>query len=155
MIKLATRSNFMTFNTLTSLGPPFCRTIRRHFIWAQHSLGLQWSSGCAFCGAMGRVNNRTKASASETAGKSENRRLSNADRSAYFARREAAKILRRVLEGDAQRRAVASIKSLVYAPSVRNKKGTFALVCKTLKCKFWTKALSRNECWMILKSTLV
>ncbi|XP_038898177.1 28S rRNA (cytosine-C(5))-methyltransferase-like isoform X1 [Benincasa hispida] len=82
---------------------------------------------------MGRVTNRTKPSASGTAGKSENRRMSNADRSAYFARREAAKILRRVLEGDAQRRAVASIKSLVYAPSVRNKKGTFALVCKTLK----------------------
>ncbi|CAK9317335.1 unnamed protein product [Citrullus colocynthis] len=82
---------------------------------------------------MGRVNNRTNASASRTAGKSESRRMSNADRSAYFARREAAKILRRVLEGDAQRRAVASIKSLVYAPSVRNKKGTFALVCKTLK----------------------
>uniref|UniRef100_A0A0A0L2U2 SAM-dependent MTase RsmB/NOP-type domain-containing protein n=1 Tax=Cucumis sativus TaxID=3659 RepID=A0A0A0L2U2_CUCSA len=83
--------------------------------------------------AMGRVNNRTKASASGAAGKSEMRRMSNADRSAYFARREAAKVLRRVLEGDAQRRAIASIKTLVYAPSVRNKKGTFALVCKTLK----------------------
>ncbi|XP_022936709.1 probable 28S rRNA (cytosine-C(5))-methyltransferase [Cucurbita moschata] len=82
---------------------------------------------------MGRVNPRTKPSVAGTAGKSESRRMSNADRSAYFARREAAKILRRVLEGDAQRRAVASIKSLVYAPSVRNKKGTFALVCKTLK----------------------
>lgn len=85
---------------------------------------------------MGRVNPRTKPSVAGTAGKSESRRMSNADRSAYFARREAAKILRRVLEGDAHRRAVASIKSLVYAPSVRNKKGTFALVCKTLKCKF-------------------
>ncbi|KAL0545487.1 hypothetical protein IC582_015372 [Cucumis melo] len=82
---------------------------------------------------MGRVNNRTKVSPSRAAYKSENRKMSNADRSAYFARREAAKILRRVLEGDAQRRAIASIKSLVYAPSVRNKKGTFALVCKTLK----------------------
>ncbi|KAG6591478.1 25S rRNA (cytosine-C(5))-methyltransferase NSUN5, partial [Cucurbita argyrosperma subsp. sororia] len=82
---------------------------------------------------MGRVNPRTKPSVAGTAGKSESRRMSNADRSAYFARREAARILRRVLEGDAHRRAVASIKSLVYAPSVRNKKGTFALVCKTLK----------------------
>lgn len=102
---------------------------------------LDRSSECSFRGVMGRVNNRTNASASGTAGKSENRRMSNADRSAYFARREAAKILRRVLEGDAQRRAVASIKSLVYAPSVRNKKGTFALVCKTLKCKFFPEMI--------------
>ncbi|KAI4387605.1 hypothetical protein MLD38_000026 [Melastoma candidum] len=54
---------------------------------------------------------------------------SNAERSAYFARREAAK----VLQGDSRRRAVGSIKSLVYSPSVRNKKATFALVCQTLK----------------------
>ncbi|KAG6608350.1 hypothetical protein SDJN03_01692, partial [Cucurbita argyrosperma subsp. sororia] len=40
--------------------------------------------------------NRTEGSA---AGKEDNRRMSNAERSAYFARREAAKILRRVLEG--------------------------------------------------------
>ncbi|KAK1312141.1 hypothetical protein QJS10_CPA07g00713 [Acorus calamus] len=53
--------------------------------------------------------------------------------SAYFARREAARVLRTVLRGDARRRAVGSIKSLVYSPSVRNKKGTFALVCQTLK----------------------
>ncbi|KAG9446457.1 hypothetical protein H6P81_012585 [Aristolochia fimbriata] len=58
---------------------------------------------------------------------------SKADRSAYFARREAAKILRCVLQGDANRKAVASIKSLVYSPSVRNKKATYALVCQTLK----------------------
>ncbi|GAB2285916.1 Putative 28S rRNA (cytosine-C(5))-methyltransferase [Dionaea muscipula] len=62
------------------------------------------------------------------------KRLSNAERSAYFARREAAKVLRAVLQGDAQRRALGSIKSLVYSPSIRNKKATFALVCQTLKC---------------------
>eukprot|EP01018_Ginkgo_biloba_P010642 Gb_29746 [translate_table: standard] len=56
-----------------------------------------------------------------------------AERSQHFARREAAKVLRCVLKGDAERRAVASIKSLVYKPSVRNKKGTLALVCQTLK----------------------
>jgi len=56
-----------------------------------------------------------------------------AERSAYFARREAAKVLRVVLEGDAKRRALASIKSLIYQPSVRNKKATFALLCETLK----------------------
>ncbi|XP_028777336.1 probable 28S rRNA (cytosine-C(5))-methyltransferase isoform X2 [Neltuma alba] len=65
--------------------------------------------------------------------KDEKQRMSGAERSAYFARREAAKVLRIVLRGDAQRRAVASIKSLIYRPSVRNKKGTFALVCQTLK----------------------
>ncbi|KAJ4709007.1 RNA (C5-cytosine) methyltransferase [Melia azedarach] len=64
---------------------------------------------------------------------SRNGRLSNTERSAYFARREAAKVLRLVLQGDARRRAVGSIKSLVYSPSVRNKKATFALVCQTLK----------------------
>ncbi|EYU20321.1 hypothetical protein ABFS82_01G010100 [Erythranthe guttata] len=58
---------------------------------------------------------------------------SNAERSALFARREAAKVLRSTLQGDARRRAVGSIKSLVYSPSVRNKKATFALVCQTLK----------------------
>lgn len=65
----------------------------------------------------------------------ENRRRINAERSAYFARREAAKVLRLVLQGDARRRAVGTIKSLVYSPSVRNKRGTFALVCQTLKRK--------------------
>lgn len=60
-------------------------------------------------------------------------RLSSGDRSAYFARREAAKVLGTVLEGDARRRAVGSIKSLIYKPSIRNKKATFALVCQTLK----------------------
>lgn len=57
-----------------------------------------------------------------------------AERAAYFARREAAGVLRQVLRADATRRATASIKSLVYSPSVRNKKATFALVCQTLKC---------------------
>ncbi|KAG5018501.1 hypothetical protein AAZX31_06G050400 [Glycine max] len=60
-------------------------------------------------------------------------KLKGADRSAYFARREAAKVLKVVLEGDAKRRALASIKSLIYQPSVRNKKATFALICQTLK----------------------
>ncbi|KAK2640100.1 hypothetical protein Ddye_027895 [Dipteronia dyeriana] len=67
------------------------------------------------------------------ANRSKNQRLSSADRSAYFARREAAKVLRSVLQGDARRRALGSIKTLVYNPSVRNKKATFALVCQTLK----------------------
>ncbi|KAM0944768.1 putative 16S rRNA (cytosine(967)-C(5))-methyltransferase [Dioscorea sansibarensis] len=58
---------------------------------------------------------------------------SGVERSAYFARREAAKVLRSALQGDARRRAVGSIKSLVYSPSIRNKKATFALVCQTLK----------------------
>ncbi|XP_010495515.1 PREDICTED: uncharacterized protein LOC104772622 [Camelina sativa] len=56
-----------------------------------------------------------------------------AERSALYARREAANVLRSVLRGDAERRAVASIKSLVFSPSVRNKRATFALVCETLK----------------------
>lgn len=85
---------------------------------------------------MSRFKKRPAAT-SEAAEKPENRRPSSADRSAYFARREAAKVLRTVLQGDAKRRAVGSIKSLVYSPSVRNKRGTFALVCETLKCKFF------------------
>ncbi|KAG7610446.1 SAM-dependent methyltransferase RsmB/NOP2-type [Arabidopsis suecica] len=60
-------------------------------------------------------------------------KFSSLERSALYARREAANILRTVLRGDAERRAVASIKSLVLSPSVRNKRGTFALVCETLK----------------------
>ncbi|GLT25612.1 hypothetical protein SLA2020_007320 [Shorea laevis] len=75
----------------------------------------------------------TAKTSSAAAGKSKKSRLSNAERSAYFARREAAKVLRSVLQGDARRRAVGSIKSLVYSPSVKNKKATFALVCQTLK----------------------
>ncbi|XP_068330671.1 25S rRNA (cytosine-C(5))-methyltransferase NSUN5 [Pyrus communis] len=67
------------------------------------------------------------------ADKSENRRRLNMERSAYFSRREAAKVLKLVLQGDAKKRSVGTIKSLVYSPSVRNKKGTFALVCQTLK----------------------
>ncbi|XP_047971504.1 25S rRNA (cytosine-C(5))-methyltransferase NSUN5 isoform X1 [Salvia hispanica] len=69
----------------------------------------------------------------EKDGKPAGKRQSNAERSAYFARREAAKVLRSALQGDARRRAIGSIKSLVYGPSVRNKKATFALVCETLK----------------------
>ncbi|KAI3803226.1 hypothetical protein L1987_31375 [Smallanthus sonchifolius] len=61
------------------------------------------------------------------------RRQSNIERSSYFARREAAKVLRSVLQGDANRRAVGSIKTLVYSPTIKNKKATFALVCQTLK----------------------
>ncbi|XP_057432245.1 25S rRNA (cytosine-C(5))-methyltransferase NSUN5 [Lotus japonicus] len=60
-------------------------------------------------------------------------KLKGAERSAHFARREAAKILKTVLEGDAKRRALASIKTLIYKPSIRNKKATFALICQTLK----------------------
>lgn len=62
---------------------------------------------------------------------------SNGERSAYFARREAAKVLGSVLEGDARRQAVGSIKSLIYRPCIRNKKATFALVCQTLKRMFF------------------
>ncbi|GFZ15558.1 S-adenosyl-L-methionine-dependent methyltransferases superfamily protein [Actinidia rufa] len=80
---------------------------------------------------MGRLKkSATTTSASQ---KQEKGRPSNAERSAYFARREAAKVLRSVIQGDAKRRAVGSIKSLVYSPSIRNKRGTFALVCQTLK----------------------
>ncbi|XP_071742057.1 25S rRNA (cytosine-C(5))-methyltransferase NSUN5-like isoform X2 [Rutidosis leptorrhynchoides] len=71
----------------------------------------------------------TKAQATEP----KNRRLTNAERSSYFARREAAKVLKTVLQGDVKRKAVGSIKTLVYSPSIRNKKATFALVCQTLK----------------------
>ncbi|KAH9614650.1 hypothetical protein KSS87_015629 [Heliosperma pusillum] len=60
-------------------------------------------------------------------------KMSKGERSAYFGRREAAKILCKVLQGDARRRATASIKSLVFCPTVRNKKATFALLCQTLK----------------------
>jgi hypothetical protein len=57
------------------------------------------------------------------------------ERAAFFARREAATVLRRVLRGDASKRSGGSIKSLVFSPSVRNKRACFALVCQTLKCK--------------------
>ncbi|KAL6965762.1 putative 28S rRNA (cytosine-C(5))-methyltransferase [Sarracenia purpurea var. burkii] len=73
------------------------------------------------------------ANTTSAAEKPGNRQPSNAERSSYFARREAAKVLRSVVQGDARRRAVGSIKSLVYGPSIRNKKATFALVCQTLK----------------------
>lgn len=74
-----------------------------------------------------------------------------AERAAYFARREAAGVLRQVLRADATRRATASIKSLVYSPSVRNKKATFALVCQTLKC---TLSLSLSKSLAPLTHTL-
>ncbi|XP_015572976.1 25S rRNA (cytosine-C(5))-methyltransferase NSUN5 isoform X3 [Ricinus communis] len=70
---------------------------------------------------------------SGAAGKSETRQLTRPERSGFYARREAANVLKRVLQGHAQRRATGSIKSLVYSPSVRNKRATFALVCQTLK----------------------
>ncbi|RZC15162.1 putative 28S rRNA (cytosine-C(5))-methyltransferase isoform B [Glycine soja] len=73
---------------------------------------------------------KTKKSGEENGGKL---KFKGAERSAYFARREAAKVLKVILEGDAKRRALASIKSLIYQPSVRNKKATFALICQTLK----------------------
>ncbi|KAI4379631.1 hypothetical protein MLD38_005905 [Melastoma candidum] len=76
---------------------------------------------------------------------------SNAERSAYFARREAAKVLRSVLQGDSRRRAVGSIKSLVYSPSVRNKKATFALVCQTLKYLPVIKAVLEDSRVLISK----
>ncbi|CAH8363160.1 unnamed protein product [Eruca vesicaria subsp. sativa] len=60
-------------------------------------------------------------------------KFSSAERSSLYASREAAKVLRTVLRGDADRRAATSIKSLVFSHSVRNKRATFALVCQTLK----------------------
>ncbi|KAG0562494.1 hypothetical protein KC19_9G151000 [Ceratodon purpureus] len=48
-------------------------------------------------------------------------------------RRQAAKVVGTLLKGDADRRASASIKSLIYAPSVVAKKATLALTCQTLK----------------------
>lgn len=72
---------------------------------------------------------------STAAFKADDSRLKKAQRSSYFARREAAKVLQRVLQGDERRQAVGSIKTLVYSPSVRNKKATLALVCETLKRK--------------------
>jgi hypothetical protein len=50
-------------------------------------------------------------------------------------RRQAAKVVGTLLQGDADRRASASIKSLIYAPSVVAKKATLALTCQTLKCE--------------------
>lgn len=62
-------------------------------------------------------------------------RPSNAGKksSLYIIRRQAARILQTTLQGDANRRAIASVKSLIYQPSVRNKKATMALVCQTLR----------------------
>ncbi|XP_074329717.1 25S rRNA (cytosine-C(5))-methyltransferase NSUN5 isoform X2 [Apium graveolens] len=72
-------------------------------------------------------------------------RLSNAEKSAFFGRREAAKVLTSVLDGDARRQAVGSIKALVFKPSVRNKKATFALVCQTLKCLPYIKEILESS----------
>ncbi|KAL3748928.1 hypothetical protein ACJRO7_010074 [Eucalyptus globulus] len=58
---------------------------------------------------------------SAAANKAEIQWLSNAERSAYFASREAMGVLWLVLQGDAWWRAVGSIKSLIYSSSVRNK----------------------------------
>ncbi|KAI3906453.1 hypothetical protein MKX01_029068 [Papaver californicum] len=69
----------------------------------------------------------------QKAGKGGSKKQTNLERSSYFARREAAKVLKSVLQGDAKKRAVGSIKTLVYSPTIRNKKATFALVCQTLK----------------------
>ncbi|KAH0969808.1 hypothetical protein GBA52_028404 [Prunus armeniaca] len=49
---------------------------------------------------------------SAAAEKSDNRRHLSMERSAYFARREAAKVLKLVLQGDAKRQSVGSIKTL-------------------------------------------
>lgn len=51
-------------------------------------------------------------------------------------RRQAAKAVQSLLKGDADRRASASIRSLIYAPSIVAKKATLALTCQTLKCEF-------------------
>lgn len=81
-----------------------------------------------------RVANKTVASRGDKdKTKEQSTKLSGANRSAYFARREASKVLKTVLQGDARRQAVASIKSIVFGPTVKNKKATFALVCQTLK----------------------
>ncbi|KAI3991867.1 hypothetical protein MKX01_012812 [Papaver californicum] len=69
----------------------------------------------------------------QKAGKGGSKKQTSLERSSYFARREAAKVLKSVLQGDAKKRAVGSIKTLVYSPTIRNKKATFALVCRTLK----------------------
>lgn len=53
-------------------------------------------------------------------------------------RRQAAKAVQSLLKGDADRRASASIRSLIYAPSIVAKKATLALTCQTLKCEFST-----------------
>lgn len=88
------------------------------------------------------MSRKNPAAKKEAAGRNKpggrEKRLRGAERSAYFARREAAKVLRTILQGDSRRRAVGSIKSLVYSPSVRNKKATYALVCETLKRKLAT-----------------
>ncbi|KAJ9538091.1 hypothetical protein OSB04_030824 [Centaurea solstitialis] len=82
------------------------------------------------------------------------RQQSNVERSSLFARREAAKVLRSVLHGDAHRRALGSIKTLVYSPSIRNKKATFALVCQTLKCKPEQASNKKNIDLPIIKDVL-
>jgi hypothetical protein len=61
---------------------------------------------------------------------------SSGGKALQIARAQAARLLRTVLRDDRARLASASIKSLIYLPSVRNKKATMALLCQTLKCKF-------------------
>ncbi|GLT75958.1 hypothetical protein SLA2020_476470 [Shorea laevis] len=57
-------------------------------------------------------------------------RLSNAERSAYFSRREfSVPFSKNMLVAQ----PFGSIKPLVYGPSVENKKAIFSLVCQTLK----------------------
>ncbi|KAL2611496.1 hypothetical protein R1flu_023188 [Riccia fluitans] len=48
-------------------------------------------------------------------------------------RRQAAEILKKLLIGDAHRQSQASIKTLIYAPSIVAKKATMALTCRCLK----------------------
>ncbi|KAL3682791.1 hypothetical protein R1sor_000813 [Riccia sorocarpa] len=48
-------------------------------------------------------------------------------------RRQTADILKKVLTGDANRQSQASIKTLIYAPSIVAKKATMALTCRCLK----------------------
>ncbi|CAM6099432.1 unnamed protein product [Calypogeia fissa] len=48
-------------------------------------------------------------------------------------RRQVAQILRKVVHGDERRASQASIKSLIYEPSIVAKKATLALTCRCLK----------------------
>ena len=72
-------------------------------------------------------------------------------------RRQAARAVQSLLKGDADRRASASIRSLIYAPSIVAKKATLALTCQTLKCEFLLlKRLSRAfDCNTLLRLVLL
>lgn len=50
-------------------------------------------------------------------------------------RRQVAQILRKVVVGDEKRKSHASIKALIYDPSIVAKKATLALTCRCLKCE--------------------